>query len=92
MSYTDKVATFLDSLDTFCDNVPPEDLELLLGPVLERMRSQPDLPLSGSPLGKYTNRYILSKTILYIRCSVIQHQGKHHRIDLAICLGILLVV
>ena len=50
MSYTDKVATFLDSLDTFCDNVPPEDLELLLGPVLERMRSQPDLPLSGSPL------------------------------------------
>ncbi|XP_003708341.1 uncharacterized protein LOC100876599 isoform X2 [Megachile rotundata] len=50
MSYTDKVATFLDSLDTFCESVPPEDLELLLGPVLERMRSQPDLPLSGSPL------------------------------------------
>ncbi|XP_017884569.1 acyl-CoA-binding domain-containing protein 5 [Ceratina calcarata] len=50
MSYTDKVANFLDSLDSFCESVPPEDLELLLGPVLERMRSQPDMPLSGSPL------------------------------------------
>lgn len=53
MSYTDKVANFLDSLDSFCESVPAEDLELLLGPVLERMRSQPDLPLSGSPLGLY---------------------------------------
>ncbi|XP_017797808.1 PREDICTED: acyl-CoA-binding domain-containing protein 5 [Habropoda laboriosa] len=50
MSYTDNVATFLHSLDTFCESVPAEDLELLLGPVLERMRSQPGLPLSGSPL------------------------------------------
>ncbi|XP_012343032.1 acyl-CoA-binding domain-containing protein 4 isoform X1 [Apis florea] len=50
MSYTDKVANFLDSLDSFCESVPPEDLELLLGPVLERMRSQPGMPLSGSPL------------------------------------------
>ncbi|CAL7950980.1 unnamed protein product [Xylocopa violacea] len=50
MSYTDKVASFLDSLDSFCESVPPQDLELLLGPVLERMRSQPGMPLSGSPL------------------------------------------
>ncbi|XP_076240431.1 uncharacterized protein LOC143182974 [Calliopsis andreniformis] len=50
MSYTDKVATFLGSLDTFYESVPQEDLELLVGPVLERMRSQPDCPLSASPL------------------------------------------
>nr|XP_033336663.1 uncharacterized protein LOC117226448 [Megalopta genalis] len=50
MSYTDKVANFLGSLDTFYESVPQEDLELLVGPVLERMRSQPGSPLSGSPL------------------------------------------
>ncbi|XP_053988789.1 acyl-CoA-binding domain-containing protein 5 [Hylaeus volcanicus] len=50
MSYTDKVATFLGSLDTFYESVPAEDLELLVGPVLERIRSQPGSPLSGSPL------------------------------------------
>ena len=50
MSYTDKVATFVGSLDTFYESVPAEDLELLVGPVLERMRSQPSSPLSGSPL------------------------------------------
>ncbi|XP_076642238.1 uncharacterized protein LOC143353044 isoform X2 [Halictus rubicundus] len=50
MSYTDKVANFLGSLDTFYESVPQEDLELLVGPVLERIRSQPGSPLSGSPL------------------------------------------
>ncbi|KZC11799.1 Acyl-CoA-binding domain-containing protein 5 [Dufourea novaeangliae] len=50
MSYTDKVASFLGSLDTFYESVPQEDLELLVGPVLERMRSQPSSPLSSSPL------------------------------------------
>ncbi|XP_078034398.1 uncharacterized protein LOC144468654 isoform X1 [Augochlora pura] len=50
MSYTDKVANFLGSLDTFYESVPQEDLELLVGPVLERVRSQPGSPLSGSPL------------------------------------------
>ncbi|XP_032684416.1 acyl-CoA-binding domain-containing protein 4 isoform X1 [Odontomachus brunneus] len=50
MSYTDNVATFLGSLDSFYESVPSEDLELLVGPVLERMRSQPGSPLSGSPL------------------------------------------
>jgi len=51
MSYTDNVATFLGSLDSFYESVPAEDLELLVGPVLERMRSQPGSPLSSSPLG-----------------------------------------
>ncbi|XP_043258402.1 acyl-CoA-binding domain-containing protein 5 [Colletes gigas] len=50
MSYTDKVANFLGSLDTFYESVPAEDLELLVGPVLERIRSQPGSPLSSSPL------------------------------------------
>lgn len=51
MSYTDNVENFLVSLDSFYENVPAEDLELLVGPVLERIRSQPGSPLSGSPLG-----------------------------------------
>ncbi|OAD55715.1 Acyl-CoA-binding domain-containing protein 5, partial [Eufriesea mexicana] len=50
MSYTDNVANFLDSLDSFRESVPSKDLELLLGPVLERMRSQPGIPLTISPL------------------------------------------
>lgn len=50
MSYTDNVATFLGSLDSFYESVPVEDLELLVGPVIERMRSHPNSPLSGSPL------------------------------------------
>lgn len=53
MSYTDNVATFLGSLDSFYETVPAEDLELLVGPVLERIRSQPGSPLSGSPLGSF---------------------------------------
>lgn len=53
MSYTDNVATFLGSLDSFYESVPAEDLELLVGPVLERIRSQPGSPLSGSPLGLF---------------------------------------
>lgn len=53
MSYTDNVATFLGSLDSFYESVPTEDLELLVGPVLERIRSQPGSPLSGSPLGSF---------------------------------------
>lgn len=51
MSYTDNVANFLGSLDSFYESVPVEDLEMLVGPVIERMRSQPGSPLSGSPLG-----------------------------------------
>ncbi|XP_012274010.1 acyl-CoA-binding domain-containing protein 5-B isoform X2 [Orussus abietinus] len=51
MSYTDNVADFLGCLDSFYESVPAEDLELLVGPVLERMRSQPGSPLHTSPLG-----------------------------------------
>ncbi|KDR11486.1 Acyl-CoA-binding domain-containing protein 5 [Zootermopsis nevadensis] len=50
MSYTDNVATFLGSLGSFYDSVPVEDLELLVGNVIERIRSQPGSPLGGSPL------------------------------------------
>lgn len=55
MSYTDSVANFVGSLEAFYESVPAEDLELLVGPVLERLRSQPGSPLSGSPIGKKKN-------------------------------------
>ncbi|CAH0394209.1 unnamed protein product [Bemisia tabaci] len=51
MSYTDNVANFVSSLDSFYESVPAQDLELLIGPVIERVRSQPGSPLAGSPLG-----------------------------------------
>lgn len=75
MSYTDNVATFLGSLDSFYESVPAEDLELLVGPVLERIRSQPGSPLSGSPLGlfllfslqEYINfHYYLVQMLIYL--------------------------
>lgn len=56
MSYNDNIGTFLGSLGSFYDSVPVEDIEMLLGPVLERVRSQPGSPLHGSlqnsPFGK----------------------------------------
>nr|CAD7440667.1 unnamed protein product [Timema bartmani] len=50
MSYTENVADFLGSLGSFYNSVPMEDLELLVGNVIERVRSQPGSPLNGSPL------------------------------------------
>lgn len=50
MSYTDNVANFLGSLGSFYDTIPVEDLELLVGNVIERVRSQPGSPLNNSPL------------------------------------------
>lgn len=50
MAYTDNVANFLTSLDSFYESVPHADLEMLIGPVIEKVRSQPGSPLSGSPL------------------------------------------
>ncbi|XP_046682082.1 acyl-CoA-binding domain-containing protein 4 [Homalodisca vitripennis] len=50
MSYTDNVANFLNSLDDFYENVPVEDLEMLMGPIIQQIRSRPNSPLSGSPL------------------------------------------
>ncbi|KAJ1527073.1 hypothetical protein ONE63_008614 [Megalurothrips usitatus] len=51
MSYTENVAKFMGSLDSVYEAVPAADLELLLGPTLERMRSMPGSPISNTPLG-----------------------------------------
>lgn len=51
MSYTDNVAKFMGSLDSVYEAVPAADLELLLGPTIERMRSMPGSPIGNSPLG-----------------------------------------
>lgn len=51
MAFTDNVAEFLTSLDSFSAQVPVEDLELCIGPALEKVRSQPGSPLAGTPLG-----------------------------------------
>ncbi|XP_020297533.1 acyl-CoA-binding domain-containing protein 5A [Pseudomyrmex gracilis] len=71
MSYTDNVATFLGSLDSFYESVPTEDLELLVGPVLERMRSQPGSPLSGSPFAsRETSPHRVCNTSRHITSSL----------------------
>ncbi|XP_029176243.1 acyl-CoA-binding domain-containing protein 5-B [Nylanderia fulva] len=71
MSYTDNVATFLGSLDSFYESVPAEDLELLVGPVLERIRSQPGSPLSGSPLAsRETSPHRVCSTSRHITSSL----------------------
>ncbi|KAI5697019.1 acyl-CoA-binding domain-containing protein 5 isoform X3 [Diaphorina citri] len=51
MAYNDNVETFMGSLDSFYENVPAEELDMILGPVIERVRSQPGSPLNKSPLG-----------------------------------------
>lgn len=45
MSYTDKVANFLEAPTTELDTINFNDLELVAGDVLERVRSQPNSPL-----------------------------------------------
>lgn len=45
MSYTDKVANFLEAPSNELDTVNMEDLELVAGDVIERVRSQPNSPL-----------------------------------------------
>lgn len=52
MSYNDNIGMFLGSLGNFYDNVPVEDIEMLLGPVIDRVRASPGSPLQNSPLGK----------------------------------------
>ncbi|KAK2582064.1 hypothetical protein KPH14_002769 [Odynerus spinipes] len=79
MSYTDNVATFLGSLDSFYESVPAEDLELLVGPVLERMRSQPDSPLSGSPLvSRETSPHRVCNTSRHITSSLETSPASSH--------------
>lgn len=53
MSYSDKVANFLEAPTNELDSINYDDLELVAGDVLERVRSQPNSPLSsreGSPV------------------------------------------
>lgn len=47
MSYTDKVANFLEAPTNELDTVNMEDLELVAGDVIERVRSQPNSPLGN---------------------------------------------
>lgn len=51
MAFTDNVADFLTSVDSFTNSVPVEDLELCIGPALEKVRSLPGSPLANTPLG-----------------------------------------
>ncbi|XP_043490946.1 acyl-CoA-binding domain-containing protein 5 [Polistes fuscatus] len=79
MSYTDNVATFVGSLDSFYESVPVEDLELLVGPVLERMRTQPDSPLSGSPLvSRETSPHRVCNTSRHITSSLETSPASSH--------------
>lgn len=48
MSYSDKVANFLEAPTNELDTINIDDLELVAGDVMERVRSLPN-----SPLGKY---------------------------------------
>ncbi|XP_025833389.1 acyl-CoA-binding domain-containing protein 5 [Agrilus planipennis] len=47
MSYTDKVANFLEAPTTELDSLSMTDLELVAGDVIERVRSQPNSPLAS---------------------------------------------
>lgn len=47
MSYSDKVANFLEAPTTEYDRINMADLELIAGDVIERVRSR-----SNSPIGK----------------------------------------
>lgn len=51
MSYSDKVASFLEAPTTELDRINMDDLELIAGDVIERVRSQPN-----SPIGKLTTQ------------------------------------
>lgn len=62
MSYSDKVATFLEAPTTELDRINMDDLELIAGDIIERVRSQPN-----SPIGKYSvNGYLPSLKLLRI--------------------------
>lgn len=58
MSYTDKVANFLEAPTNELDTVNMEDLELVAGDVIERVKSQPN-----SPLGKIYLSYLYFKKL-----------------------------
>lgn len=47
MSYTDNVANFLEAPSNQLDKLNMSDLELIVGDVIERVRSQPNSPLGN---------------------------------------------
>ncbi|XP_050296253.1 acyl-CoA-binding domain-containing protein 5 [Anthonomus grandis grandis] len=58
MSYSDKVANFLEAPTNELDGINFDDLELVAGDVLEKVRSQPNSPLAsreGSPIRFISN-------------------------------------
>lgn len=44
MSYTDNVANFLGSLGSFYETVPKEDLEMLVGNIIQKVSSREASP------------------------------------------------
>jgi hypothetical protein len=50
MSYTDNVANFLESLGSFYETVPQEDLNLLVGNIMQRVGSREASPQRAEPL------------------------------------------
>lgn len=67
MSYTDKVANFLEAPTTELDTINLDDLELIAGDVMERVRSQPN-----SPLGLYVvvrGRKLQARCIICVTAS-----------------------
>lgn len=47
MSYSDKVANFLEAPTSELESINMDDLELIAGDVMERVRSQPNSPLGS---------------------------------------------
>lgn len=54
MAYTENVATFLGSLDSFYESVPVEDLEMIVGPVLDNIYQQADSPMRSKTRAEKT--------------------------------------
>lgn len=50
MSYTDNVANFLESLGSFYETVPQEDLHMLVGNIIERVGSREASPQRAEPV------------------------------------------
>lgn len=71
MSYTDKVANFLEAPTNELDTINFNDLELVAGDVLERVRSQPNSPLGG--LFDF-----IAICVQYLH-TILQHPGRRHR-------------
>ncbi|XP_076266987.1 uncharacterized protein LOC143200449 isoform X2 [Rhynchophorus ferrugineus] len=65
MSYSEKIANFLEAPTHELDSINFDDLELVAGDVLERVRSQPNSPLAsreGSPI-KFISSIASSRSV-----------------------------